>query len=136
MRDTKKTGIEHTADTPKVADPEVRERPHRRVFTKGYKRRILAEAEAARGTPGGVGALLRREGLYSSHLTEWRKASEQGSGRRGPRGAKAKQQRAELQRLDSDNKRLRRELEQARLVIDVPKKLSRLFDGQSEQRQA
>lgn len=51
-------------------DPEVQERPQRRRFDAAYKRRVLAEAEAS---PGEVGALLRREGLYSSHLTTWRK---------------------------------------------------------------
>lgn len=55
-----------------MPDPEVRERPLRRTFTAAYKLRIVEEANAAT-EPGAVGALLRREGLYSSHLVEWRR---------------------------------------------------------------
>src|SRR5437016_690856 len=60
-----------------VADPELVERPARRRFTAEYKLRVLREAEACSRT-GGVGALLRREGLYTSHLTYWRKQRDQG----------------------------------------------------------
>jgi transposase len=54
-------------------DPEVVAKPKRRTYTAEYKQRILAEAEAAAAIPGGVGALLRREGLYSSLLAYWRR---------------------------------------------------------------
>ena len=67
-------------DTPKllpVPDPEVRDRPRRRTFTAAYKLDILREADAC-NEPGEIGTLLRREGLYSSHLSEWRRKREVG----------------------------------------------------------
>ena len=73
-----------------MPDPEVRERPLRRTFTAAYKLRIVEEANAAT-EPGAVGALLRREGLYSSHLVEWRRLYRAGalSGLARPRGRPA-----------------------------------------------
>jgi transposase-like protein len=62
---------------PEVPDPEVSERPMRRTFTAAYKLRILKAADAAK-EDGEIGAMLRREGLYSSHLTTWRRARERG----------------------------------------------------------
>ena len=73
-------------------DPEVAEKPQRRRFTAEYKVRILRDADVC-AVPGEIGALLRREGLYSSHLTEWRRQREQGAlaglapNKRGRRGA-------------------------------------------------
>lgn len=61
-----------------VPDPEVPEKSTRRRFTAQYKLRVLKEADAC-GEPGEIGALLRREGLYSSHLTAWRRQQEQGA---------------------------------------------------------
>ena len=87
-------------------NPEVVPDAKRRIFTLEYKLRILREAEAAKQTPGGVGALLRREGLYSSHLTTWRKEREAG-GREAlkpkTRGPKPKHdpQQQELERLSA-----------------------------------
>jgi transposase-like protein len=126
-----------------VPNPEVNERPTRRVFTKEYKRRILEQAAEAKGVPGAMGALLRREGLYSSHLTEWRKAQERGSlaalapRRRGPKPSQERKTAREVRRLERENARLTKELEQARLIIDVQKKLSQMLglalpDEQSE----
>src|SRR6516164_1541896 len=63
---------------PTAVDPEVVAKAKRRTFTAEYKQRILQEAESAAATPGGVGALLRREGLYSSHLVTWRRERSQG----------------------------------------------------------
>ena len=77
-----------------IPDPEVSEKPKRRSFTAEYKLRILQEADASTGA-GEVGALLRREGLYSSHLTEWRRLFAQGgedalkARRRGRKPAKS-----------------------------------------------
>ena len=73
-----------------MPDPEVRERPVRRRFSAEYKRQIVEEANAA-AEPGAVGALLRREGLYSSHLVEWRRLYRAGalSGLARPRGRPA-----------------------------------------------
>jgi len=111
--------------------PGVPERPKRRRFTTEYKLRILAEADAA--PEGGVGALLRREGLYHSHLVDWRRQRASGTlgttkpGRR-PKNPKD----AELEALRAENERLRRRVEQAEAVIDVQKKLSRLLGLESE----
>jgi len=106
---------------------EVTARAQRRRFTAADKRRIVAEADACRKR-GQIGALLRREGVYSSQLSTWRKQREQGEltdpTKRGRPGEPAS---AELQRLQRENERLRRELEKARFVIDVQKKLSQVL---------
>ena len=115
-----------------VPDPEVSDRPTRRSFTAAYKLRILKEADAAKGA-GEVGALLRREGLYSSHLTTWRRARERGelaglaTRPRGPKPREDVAQARELKRLERENARLKKELEQAHLIIDVQKKLSEVL---------
>lgn len=113
--------------------PEVSERPVRRRFDAAYKLRILEEADRC-VQPGQLGHLLRREGLYSSHLSSWRQQREQGilsaltSKRRG-RKAKPKNPLAdELARLERENQRLRNQLRQAELVIDVQKKVSEMLD--------
>jgi len=112
-------------------DPQVLEKPTRRRFTAQYKRRILEEADAC-SQPGQIGALFRREGLYSSLLSAWRrerdKALSEGLGPR-KRGRRAgKNPLAErVARLERDNARLRRELEQAKLIIDIQKKTSQLL---------
>jgi len=110
---------------PNKTDPEVLEKPKRRKFTAEYKKRIVEEADACT-EPGQVGALLRREGLYSSHLATWRTQYEQkdlGGQRRGRKSTKNPLQ-AEVDRLEKENTRLRRELEQAEAVIDIQKKIS------------
>ena len=111
-------------------DPEVPEKPKRRTFSAEYKLRILAEAD---GAPGDVGALLRREGLYWSHLIDWRKQRERGTLGTGKPGRPAKDPRdVELEGLRAENERLRRRVEQAEAVIDVQKKLSKLLGIESE----
>lgn len=112
-----------------VADPEVVARAKRRQFTVEYKGRILAEAEAC-NEPGEIGALLRREKLYASHLTRWRQQqAEEGLKGLSPqkRGRKADPQAEELARLQQENERLRAQLEQAELIMDVQKKLAQLL---------
>ena len=114
-----------------VPDPEVPAKPKRRQFTAEYKRSILDQAEACRDD-GAIGALLRREGLYSSHLTAWRRQRDQGElTALGPkkRGRKptANPLAEENQRLRTQNARLSRRLEQAELIIDVQKKVSALL---------
>jgi len=110
-----------------VPDPEVPERPVRRRFTTQYKMRILEEADACT-KPGETGALLRREGLYSSSLATWRRQRREGTlaglspkkrGRKGDDEATR-----EIKRLRRENMTLRRRLEQAKTVIEVQKKLS------------
>lgn len=114
-----------------VPDPEVPAKPKRRQFTAEYKRSIVAQAEACRDD-GAIGALLRREGLYSSHLTAWRRQREQGeldalAPKRRGRKSTANPLTEECQRLRKENARLSRRLEQAELIIDVQKKVSALL---------
>ena len=116
-----------------VPDPEVPERverARRRQFTVGYKLRVLTEADAAR-TNGELGALLRREGLYSSHLAAWRRQREQGilnalTPRRRGRPTSSPDQR-ELARLRQENERLEQRLTAAEAVIEIQKKVSLLL---------
>jgi transposase len=122
------------ADTgPGRPDPEVPERARRRSFTAAYKARVLAAYDAA--GPGEKGAVLRREGLYSSHITEWRRARDAGgmAALAEPRGRKPRDPKddkiAELQRA---NKRLEQELATARFVVDVQAKLQALLETISE----
>jgi len=110
---------------------EVVAKARRRQFSAAYKARILREAEACRAT-GQIGALLRREGLYSSHLVEWRRLRARGAlealaakkrGRKPVRDARDR----ENTKLSRENARLRRKLAQAEAVIEVQKKLSEIL---------
>jgi transposase-like protein len=115
------------------SDPEVPERAKRRTFTAKYKLDVLAEYDAA--ADGAKGALLRREGLYSSHITEWRKARDAGalSGLAAPRGRKRRDPQAEkIARLEVQKKQLEQELAKARFVVDVQAKLHALLETLSE----
>jgi transposase len=113
-------------------DPEVPEKAARRRFTVEYKLQILRQADAC-GDGGGVGALLRREGLYSSHLTTWRRQRDAGilSGLRPkPRGRKANPihpLEVENEQLRKENNRLQKRLKQAELIIEVQKKISQML---------
>ena len=113
-------------------DSEVVAKAKRRTFPMEYKIRILEEADAAAATPGGVGALLRREGLYSSHLVSWRRERKAGilealkPRKRGPR--------SERNPLADENEKLRRQvgqltekLRKAEIIIDVQKKVAALL---------
>lgn len=108
---------------------EVAATPKRRAFTAQYKLAIVAEADAAKGS-GTVAALLRREGLYSSHLTTWRKLrdAEAFSGlskrRRGPKTEPVNPLARECDRLRRENARLAAELEQALTIVDIQKKVA------------
>ena len=113
--------------------PEVLEKPVRRRFTVEYKTQILAEADAC-SEPGMLGELLRREGLYSSHLSTWRRQRDEGAlagltpKRRG-RKAKSKNPLAdENRRLERESDRLKEQLRQAELIIDVQKKVSEMLN--------
>jgi len=114
-------------ETKTPPDPEVLDRAQRRQFTADYKRRILAEADAAR-EPGAIGALLRREGLYSSHLTHWRQQRDRGLAPR-QRGPKSKRDPLfeEVRKLKIENGHLTHRLARAELIIDVQKKVSSLL---------
>jgi transposase len=117
---------------PARPDPEVVPVAKRRAFTAEYKLTILAEADAAAGQPGAIGALLRREGLYSSHLVTWRRERQVGMlkgltpQKRGPK-SKHNPQEEEMQKLRRENQRLTEELRKAAIVIDVQKKVGALL---------
>jgi transposase len=117
---------------PAAADPELSERPRRRTFTAKEKLRILQEADQAAGT-GEISALLRREGLYSSALTDWRRQRDAGvlNGlspvRRGPKPSEPNPLAAELTKAQQENSQLRLRLERAEAIIDLQKKLSDLL---------
>jgi len=121
-------------EAPAAPPAEVVERAQRRQFTAEYKARILREVEQAlaSGEQGAVGALLRREGLFSSLISSWRAARDRGElagltpkkrGRKPSRNPLT----AENQRLQRHNAHLEKELEKARIVISVQKKLSSLL---------
>jgi transposase len=109
-----------------MTETEVIATAQRRQYTTEYKERILAEIDQA-GEPGAVGAILRREGLYSQLISKWRaqrKAGFPGSGQRGPQ---ADPQAGELARLKRENERLRAKLARAETIIEVQKKVSLLL---------
>jgi transposase len=111
---------------------EVLARPERRRFTVEYKLRILREADKCTRS-GEVGALLRREGLYSSALSQWRQARDRGdlSGpgirKRGPEGRPVDSRDRRIRELEREIRRLRSRLERAEALIDVQKKVSELL---------
>jgi transposase len=111
-----------------MPDPEVVPVAQRRRFTASEKLRILEEAEACT-EPGEIGALVRREGIYSSYLSRWRQARDRGqltalgAQQRGPKPATD----AALARLRRENERLQARLGQAEAIIEVQKKLSQLL---------
>ena len=114
-------------------DPEVPQRARRRSFTAKYKLEVLAAYEAAE--PGEKGAILRREGLYSSHIVEWRRARDAGAlaALAPPRGRKRPDPRdAQIARLRKEKERLEQELAKARCVMDVQAKLQALLEKLSE----
>jgi transposase len=110
-------------------DPQVIPKAERRRFSAEYKQRILAEADACTER-GQIGALLRREGLYSSHLDKWRKQRQRGvlqaltPQKRGP---KPDPQAAEIAQLRRENEQLRTRLQRAEHIIEVQKKLAELL---------
>ena len=111
-------------------DPELVERPRRRYFSAEYKLRILREVEAC-SRPGEIGALLRREGLYSGHLSKWRRQRDAGAlealGR--PRGRKPIDRRElEIAELHRRLERSEAELAKARKVIEIPGNVSALLE--------
>ena len=115
-----------------IPDPEVLPRAQRRRFTAAYKLRIVREADACTA-PGEIGALLRREGLYSSHLGKWRRARDQGAlealtpKRRGPKPDPDRALALRNAQLERENARLKKRLETAEVIIDVQRKVSRLL---------
>jgi len=122
-----------TGERQERPDPEVPERARRRTFTAQYKQEVLAAYDAA--ASGEKGAILRREGLYSSLITEWRRARDAGAlaGLKQPPGRPAADPRdAEIARLRKDKAKLEQELAKARFVADVQSKLQALLETISE----
>ena len=112
-------------------DVEVRAKAQRRIFTAEEKKRILEETDRALVNGGGVGAILRREGIYSSTLHGWRKERDHAlhkafSQKRGPQPQRNPLA-AENEKLRRHNQRLQEELEKAHIIIDVPKKMATLL---------
>jgi len=124
-------GDQRELDNP-PPDPEVTEARPRRRFTAAYKLRVLDQADQCHEA-GQVGALLRREGLYSSHLTNWRKQREQGILQGltpAKRGRKAKSRNPldkRVAELERENQRLQNKLKQARIIIEAQKKISEIL---------
>lgn len=118
---------------PVVPTAELTRTPKRRSFTAKYKLRILDETDRASDT-GGVSSILRREGLYSSALTDWRRARAAGTlgalqpRHRGPQKAPANPLQAELAKANREVATLRRRLDQAEAIITIQKKVAALLD--------
>jgi transposase-like protein len=122
--------IERAHDAAMAGDDSIPVRPMRRIFSAEYKARILAEYESAT-EEGARGAILRREGLYSSHIVDWRRARDAGAlAGLGPKArppARSPEQ-AEIERLRRRAERAEAELARARLVIDIQGKASELLE--------
>ena len=125
-------GRRPTAAAPASASPELAARPHRRVFTAKDKLRILADTDRAADT-GGIAAILRREGIYSSALTDWRRQRDAGTlgaltpAKRGPKVAEPNPLAAEVVLLQKENARLALRLKRAEAVMEVQKKVAELL---------
>jgi transposase len=120
------------SQTKSLPDPEVTDKAERRRFTAKYKLSILQQVDACTES-GCIGAILRREGLYSSNLNTWRRQRDEGSlaalmpKQRGRKAAPADPAALEVVQLRKDNERLAKRLKQAELIIDVQKKVSQLL---------
>lgn len=138
---SKSNGLKGSLETPERSggasnesprpDPEVPEKPKRRRFTAEYKLLVLEEADACQ-EQGEIAALLRREGLYSSHLTDWRRARREGAlqslaKQRGPKGRRRDPVARENEKLRKENARLQRRLEQAEKILEIQKKASEIL---------
>ena len=112
-------------------NPEVQAKVERRRFNADYKRRMILEAEKCES--GQLGSLLRREGLTYTQLGEWRKAYAEGRLTDKRRGPQANPNLVEVRRLEAENARLKRKLDQAEAIIDAQKKLAQLLESQKEE---
>jgi len=127
-------GSPNGAREPGVIEPrnvEVLEKPKRRRFNAEYKARILRDADAS--PPGGIGALLRREGLYFSHLITWRKQRDKGGlaalepKQRGPKSRKPSAEALQIIQLERENRKLQHRLKQAETIIEFQKKVHEIL---------
>lgn len=122
---------EPVAVRPQAPGSEVLEHPGRKKFSAKYKLQILNEIDSA-VQPGEKGAILRREGIYSSNISTWRKQRERGEleglspKKRGPKSAKPDPKDKQIKELERQNKRLQRKLARANLLLDIQKKISEI----------
>jgi transposase len=125
--------MEMAPKRPEVAPTEVTPKAKRRTFSNGFKRKILAEADAAADEPGKVAALLRRHGLYSSHLTEWRRLRDAGElggqapTRRGPTPTADDGAQGRLRELEHRLAQMTLRAERAEMLVDLQKKVAALL---------
>jgi transposase-like protein len=116
----------------KVPEVEVAEKASRRKFSAEYKRKVLKEADTCT-REGEIGALLRREGLYSSHLSVWRAARQRGEiaglapKKRGPKVAPPDPRDRKIAELERETRRLKSRLERAEALVDLQKKVSAIM---------
>ena len=117
-------------------DPEVIEKATRRRFSSEYKRRIALEADQCSDS-GEIGALLRREGIYSSMLARWRRQLHEESTMPSPNNRRGKKPSStkEFEALQRENERLKEKLRQAELIIDVQKKVSEMIQTRSQEKE-
>ena len=138
MKPSVLTDLSHPARSASDPDPEVPEKARRRKFTAAYKLDILKQADAC-SKPGEIGALLRREGLYSSLLSKWRSQRAAGAlaalspKKRGRKPRRVDPQAKRVAQLERENARLREKLEKAETIIEVQKKLSRLLESAEDE---
>lgn len=132
LRETAKGAVMEQTGTATLPDPEVEAKPTRRIYSAKYKLQILKQADACTD-PGSLGGLLRREGLYASNLTTWRRQRDEGMlagltpRKRGRKEADSNPLKEENERLRRENERLAERLQRAELIIDVQKKVSQML---------
>ena len=127
MNDVKqeaRSGMPPMGGTDKVDDPEVVAVAKRRKFSDAYKRRILEEVDLA--VPGEIGLILRREGLYSSQLAQWRKRRRDMGARKSKKGT-AEALQADYKRLQKENAKLKLQLQKAEAMLDLQKKAASMI---------
>ncbi len=138
MKPSVLTDLPRTTRSASDPDPEVPAKARRRTFTAKYKLEILEGADGC-SKPGEIGSLLRREGLYSSHLSKWRDQREAGAlagltpKKRGRKPRPVDPQARRVAELERENARLRHKLEQAETIIEVQKKLSLLLESSPQE---
>ena len=138
LSDRREISVSRTAEKPgsiepvTIPDPEVPEKTTRRKFTAAYKLRVLQEADHCLQS-GDIGALLRREGLYSSNLTTWRRQREKGilkglnPKKRGRKTKPADPSAERIAQLEKENQRLKNQLRKAEIIIEAQKKISEIL---------
>lgn len=125
-----------TVKNPQLPDPDVEARPGRRTFAGPYKAKILDECDAST-EPGQIGAILRREGLFSSHLVDWRRRRAAGGARglvpqkvgRPPKDPIIRERDEQIERLSRECARLQEKLRRAEIIVDAQKKLAEVLNS-------